>query len=228
MQELGLLDQPRRNIGCPHSTRGRPGAQIAERMSLPVMIDEVDAGGRGGIDDNAVGVDVLVVPEAEQHVSMRVIADPADIAGPGALPRGRDQCVRRIAAEALQIQARIGPGLVELNHRLSQGHDIEPPVGAHPVSVRTSSLSSAATDYSLNSSNTLHASLGLPSTTANASPTLRKSMRCVMMRSGRTSPFATHSMTRGNIEELSREAASVSSFLVSSCCGMDDGWVEKP
>ena len=48
---------------------------------------------------------------------------------------------------------------------------------AAPVALVTALALTARIGYSLNSSNTLQASLGLPSTTAKASLTLRKSMR---------------------------------------------------
>src|SRR5437773_2676593 len=94
-------------------------------MTLRAVADEVDAGGRGRIDGDALGVDVLVVPELQQHASERVVAKLGDVRTFGALPRGGDQCIRSIASESLHVRARIRIGLVELDHRFAQRDDIK-------------------------------------------------------------------------------------------------------
>ena len=92
---------------------------------MRAVIDEVGAGGRCRIDGDALGVDVLVVPELQQHASERVVAELGDVTTFGALPHGGDQRIRSIAPESLHVRARIRIGLVELDHRFAQRDDIE-------------------------------------------------------------------------------------------------------
>src|ERR1700674_3268184 len=94
-------------------------------MTMRAVTDEVDAGGRCGVDGDAGGVDLLVAPEAQQHASELVVAELGDIPALGALPYGCDQRIRSITAESLQVRARIGIGLVELDHRFAQRDNVK-------------------------------------------------------------------------------------------------------
>jgi len=106
--------------------RRRAAAKEVEVMPGFVVGDEVDRGEGVGIGDDAGVVDAFARPHRAQHRAVDVAAERREIADLGALARRRDREVRRVAAEALQIEPPVAvAGLVELDHRLAEGEDVE-------------------------------------------------------------------------------------------------------
>ena len=99
-----------------------------------IVGDEVDRGEGVAIGGHAAVVDAFALPELAQHRAVGVVADRREVADARALARRRDREVRAVAAEALQVEAAaFGAGLVELDHRLAEGEDVD---GGHVVALQ--------------------------------------------------------------------------------------------
>src|SRR5213075_664177 len=120
------FDQRPRNIAGLHAARCGARAKVAERMSRLAMPHEVDAGRSGGVDTDAFGIDPFFVPKREKHASELVIAELGDVGAPCTLAQRGNHHIRRVAAESLQISTPISVArLIELDHRLADGDDID-------------------------------------------------------------------------------------------------------
>jgi hypothetical protein len=95
-------------------------------MAGGVVGDEVDRGERVAVGANAALLDAFAAPEIAQHRAIGVVADCGEVADARALARRRDREVRGVATEALEVDATaFGSGLVELDHRLAEGEDVD-------------------------------------------------------------------------------------------------------
>ena len=126
VQQAGALDQPPRQLRRPQPARRRSVAKEMEVMACRVVGDEIDRGEGLGIGDHARVVDTLAIPQAAQHRAVGVVTERTDVGHPGALARGGDGEVAAVAAEALQVGTAVTlAGLIELDHRLAEGDDVE-------------------------------------------------------------------------------------------------------
>ena len=81
---------------------------------------------RVAVGADAALLDAFVAPELAQHRAVSVVADRREVADARALARRRDREVRGVTAEALEIDPAVfGAGLVELDHRLAEGEDVD-------------------------------------------------------------------------------------------------------
>ena len=123
-------DHVERKVVRTHACRGGSGAQIAELVAVRPMRDEVDAGGRVGIDPHTARIDALALPQFEEHASEGIVAEARDVRRSRAQARGGDDAVRRVAAESLPVRRRVvAMHLVELEQRLAERDHVESHVG---------------------------------------------------------------------------------------------------
>ena len=77
-------------------------------MARGVVGDEVDGGEGVGVGAHAAVVDAFLAPHRAQHRAVDVVAERGQVADARALARRGDGEVRRVAAEALQVEAPVG------------------------------------------------------------------------------------------------------------------------
>ena len=129
VDEARRADQVERQILGPHAARSRAGAQIAEDVALRPVGDEIHrrCGACG-----STATPLVSTPSAFHSArNMRPnSSSPMRVTYAVRAPCARrgDDHVRAVAAEALQVVRLARPGLVEFDHRLADGHDVE---GAH-------------------------------------------------------------------------------------------------
>ena len=76
--------------------------------------------------ENSGAVDPLPVPQLEEVARRSIVAERREIADLRPLPRRRDRGVRRVAAEARQIEPLAATlDLGELHQRLAEGEEVE-------------------------------------------------------------------------------------------------------
>ena len=115
---------------------GRAAAEEVELVAARAVGDEVDRGEGGGVGPDAAVVHALLVPQGAQHAAVGVVAEGAEVADPRALAGRGDREIGAVAAEALQVEAAAAlAGLVELDHGLAVGEDVEG--GGHVSGGRT-------------------------------------------------------------------------------------------
>ena len=122
--ELAAMQRIGRQLLRTIAARRRPRAQIVEVMTVLVVGYEVDAGWRLRVHRHVAGVDRFVAPQVEQHAAKEIVAHGAHEAGRHSLATRRNDEVRRIAAEALQILAGVVRRLIELDHRFAHGQHL--------------------------------------------------------------------------------------------------------
>ena len=125
---FAIADHVQRQIGRTHAARRRTGAKVAELVAAIAVGHEIDAGGRVWIGAHAADVDALALPELEEFPPEGIVAQPRDVGGASAEPRGGDDAVRGVAAEALQVVLCFRARLIEFEQRFAKRDEIEPGV----------------------------------------------------------------------------------------------------
>ncbi len=101
-------------------------------MPVGIVGHEIDGGECAGVAAHALVIDAFSTPEFAQLPAVRVVADGREVAGLRTLARRGNHEIRGVAAEALQEKpaAAFAP-LVELDHGLAEGQDVEAAVVVH-------------------------------------------------------------------------------------------------